>query len=92
MPRLNNFKKSMPTANDEKYTPKLLTDVIVKYTDPSLKVWCPFDTENSEFVHSLHENGNEVIYSHLHYGQDFFEYGMRNCLNSASLRVILQTW
>lgn len=37
-------------------------------------VWCPFDTENSEFVLALKEAGYEVEYSHIFMGQDFFEY------------------
>ena len=65
----NGFKK-----RDEYYTPKILVEPILKYINKDDVIWCPFDTENSEFVHILKENGNEVIYSHINYGQDFFEY------------------
>jgi ATP-dependent protease Clp ATPase subunit len=37
-------------------------------------VWCPFDTENSEFVLVLRENGYKVIHSHLWEGKDFLTY------------------
>lgn len=37
-------------------------------------IWCPFDREDSQFVKVLTENGFKVVYSHIDYGQDFFEY------------------
>ena len=37
-------------------------------------MWCPFDTEESEFVVVLKENGYKVINTHLIYGQDFYTY------------------
>jgi len=37
-------------------------------------VWCPFDKENSEYVIFFKELGCNVIYSHIDYGQNFFEY------------------
>lgn len=59
---------------DEYYTPKSLVELIIPYLDKNKTVWCPFDTENSEFVLTLKENGFKVIYSHIAYGQDFFKY------------------
>ena len=59
---------------DEYYTPKILVEPILKYIKPNSTVWCPFDTENSEFVILLREAGHKVLYSHIWYGQDFFEY------------------
>lgn len=59
---------------DEYYTPKSLVSLIIPYLEKGKTVWCPFDTENSEFVLTLKENGFNVIYSHLAYGQDFFKY------------------
>lgn len=59
---------------DEYYTPPILVGAIVKYIKPNSTVWCPFDTEDSEFVIMLKEAGHKVIYSHIWYGQDFFEY------------------
>ena len=39
-----------------------------------ITIWCPFDKETSEFVLYFKELGCKVIYSHIDYGQDFFEY------------------
>ena len=59
---------------DEYYTPRILVDAIIPYVDPSWRVWCPFDTADSEFVTGLTENGNHVEHSHIWDGMDFFEY------------------
>ena len=59
--------------NDERYTPRYAVLPILKYL-PDKIVWCPFDTENSEFVLALKENGFKVVFSHLRNGQNFFEY------------------
>lgn len=60
--------------NSEKYTPQYAVLPIIKYLPKNRKIWCPFDTENSEFVLTLQEKGFEVIYSHISTGKDFFEY------------------
>lgn len=65
----NSFKEQ-----DEYYTPKILVEAILPYLEKGKTIWCPFDTENSEFVLTLKENGFKVIYSHIVYGQDFFVY------------------
>ncbi len=65
-------------VKDEYYTPKILVEAIIKYIDKDKVVWCPFDTENSEFVIMLKENGNNVIHSHILEGKDFFEYTPEN--------------
>jgi hypothetical protein len=59
---------------DEYYTPKILVVPIIKYLKPNSTIWCPFDTETSEFVILLKENNFNVIYSHIWLGQDFFTY------------------
>lgn len=59
---------------DEYYTPKILVEPILKYIKPNSIIWCPFDTQNSEFVINLKEAGHKVIYSHIWEGKDFFEY------------------
>ena len=58
---------------DEYYTPKILVDAIVPYIPKGSTVWCPFDTKDSEFVHSFSEN-HKVIHSHIWNGYDFFNY------------------
>ena len=60
--------------NDECYTPYYAVNPLMKYINPNLTVWCPFDQEWSAFVNSLFLNGNKVITSHLDNGLDFFSY------------------
>lgn len=36
-------------------------------------IWCPFDTEQSNYVKIFKEHGNKVIYTHINAGQDFFK-------------------
>ncbi len=57
---------------DEYYTPTILVSPILEYAKGV--VWCPFDTEESEFVIKLREKGHKVIATHLWKGEDFFVY------------------
>ena len=59
--------------NDECYTPDYGVKPILKYIPEGSIVWCPFDTEESEFVKQISKQ-NKVEYSHISTGQDFFEY------------------
>lgn len=59
---------------DEYYTPPILVEPIAHFIKPHSTIWCPFDTEHSEFVKILTEQGHKVIYSHIWTGQDFFKY------------------
>ena len=70
----NWLNKNSFNEKDEYYTPPILVKPILKYLKPNSVVWCPFDTENSEFVILLKEAGHKVIYSHIWLGQDFFNY------------------
>jgi hypothetical protein len=63
---------------DEYYTPKILVEAILPYIPTSATIWCPFDTENSEFVLAFKARGNKVIHSHLKDGLDFFKYEPQN--------------
>jgi len=60
-------------SNDECYTPDYGVKPILKYIPKDAIVWCPFDTQESEFVKQI-EQQNEVTYSHIGTGRDFFEY------------------
>ena len=60
-------------SNDECYTPDYGVKPILKYIPEDAIVWCPFDTQESEFVKQI-EKQNEVTYSHIGTGRDFFEY------------------
>ena len=70
----NNNVRGVCTKNDEHYTPRILVEPIIQFIPKGSVIWCPFDTAHSEFVLVLKENGYKVIYSHLWYGQDFFEF------------------
>ena len=59
--------------NDECYTPDYGVEPILKYIPKDTTVWCPFDTEESQFVIQISKQ-NKVIRSHLESGQDFFNY------------------
>ena len=60
--------------NDECLTPDYGVRPIIRYIPKNAVVWCPFDTEESEFVKQIRANGNKVIYSHISNGQDFYTY------------------
>ena len=62
------------TKADEMYTPFYCVEPILKYINKSMKVWCPFDKQWSAYVKMLEANGNEVIYTHIDDGYDFFGY------------------
>ena len=59
--------------NDECYTPDYAVKPILKYIPEGATVWCPFDTEASEFVRLISKK-NKVIKSHLDDGQDFLQW------------------
>lgn len=59
--------------NDECFTPYYGVEPILEYIPKNATVWCPFDTEESEFVKQISKT-NKVIYSHIKNGKDFFEY------------------
>lgn len=59
--------------NDECYTPPYGVTPILKYIPKDALVWCPFDKPGSEFVKQIGEK-NQVVYSHIDYGQDFLTF------------------
>ena len=59
--------------NDECYTPDYAVKPILEYIPEGATVWCPFDTEASEFVRLISKE-NKVIKSHLDDGQDFLQW------------------
>jgi hypothetical protein len=59
--------------NDECYTPFYAVTPILKYIPKDAKVWCPFDTIDSQFVKQISKQ-NEVVFTHINYGQDFLTY------------------
>lgn len=69
-----NLNKLKYETKDEYYTPRMMVEPIIQYIPIGSTIWCPFDTEESQFVITFKEKGFKVIYSHIWNGQDFFEY------------------
>lgn len=64
-------------ASDEVYTPAYAVKPILKYVEMlayPATVWCPFDTEESEYVKLLRAAGHVVIASHIDDNKNFFYY------------------
>lgn len=59
--------------NDECFTPAYGVKPIIKYIPAGAVVWCPFDTEESEFVKQIGQR-NPVIHTHISDGYDFLTY------------------
>jgi hypothetical protein len=61
---------------DEYYTLEKSVRMILPYIEKfrGKKVWCPFDTAESNFVKILREEGWDVIHSHIDTGENFFDY------------------
>ena len=72
------------SGNDEFYTPRYAIEPILKYIDKDSVVWCPFDTEQSNFVKMLKDKGIKVINSHLEKGTDFFKCAIPDCTHIVS--------
>ena len=64
--------------NDECYTPSAAVRPIIKYIPEGSVVWCPFDTDSSEYVRELRAAGFSVINTHLNSGHDFYNYDPEN--------------
>ena len=64
------------SKDDECYTPKYgvepLLEFLLKFKGKT--IWCPIDTDDSQFVKVFLENGYDVVNSHISDGRDFFEY------------------
>lgn len=73
---INEHLRKSKGKNDECYTPRYGVEPLLKFMQPYKDkiIWCPFDDENSEFVKVFKENGYQVVYSHIKYGQDFYNY------------------
>ena len=59
--------------NDECYTPDYGVEPILEFIPKDSIVWCPFDTEESEFVKQISKQ-NKVVHSHIEEGKDFLTY------------------
>ena len=63
---------------DEYYTKEYAIIPILNHIPENAVAWCPFDKEHSNFVKLLLENGNQVVFSHIEDGKDFFNYEPEN--------------
>lgn len=61
------------SKNDEFYTPSYAVEPIIKYIKTPSTIWCPFDTDESQFVKMFRQSGNRVIATHISNNQDFFQ-------------------
>lgn len=61
------------SKNDEFFTPTYAIKPILKYIKPDTTIWCPFDTEQSNFVKELRGGGYKVVATHIEQGRDFFK-------------------
>ena len=59
--------------NDEFYTPIYAIEPLLKYIKPVSNIYCPFDTEESNFVKLLKKEPHNVKCGHISTGQDFFK-------------------
>ena len=59
--------------NDNCYTPAYAVQPILEYIPKDARVWCPFDTPDSEFVKLISQT-HSVEHSHIDEGRDFFDY------------------
>lgn len=61
--------------SDEVYTPQYAVKPLLHFLPQyPITIWCPFDTEDSEYVKLFKEYGYKVIATHIDNGQNFFEY------------------
>lgn len=61
--------------NDEWYTPKYAIEPLLEFLQDKNKIiWTPFDTEKSNYVIFLKNNGFKVIFSHKDNNKNFFDY------------------
>lgn len=54
--------------NDEYYTPAYAVIPIMGYIPKGKTIWCPFDTDESQFVQVFKSNGYDVVNSHISTG------------------------
>lgn len=65
-----------PGKNDECVTPDYAVWPIMKYLPPCCRVWCPFDTAESNYVMEMAKKRPDLMiqYSHIFHGRNFFDY------------------
>lgn len=71
---VNNAESATVNKNDEYYTPRYAILPIVKHIKNNSTIWCPFDTDDSNYVKLFRELGHNVINTHIFNGVDFFSF------------------
>lgn len=71
-------EKIAKSGNDEYTTPEYAIEPIIKYLptpsyDNPIRIWCPFDKGDSNYVNLLKQHGYTVLHSHIEDGKDFFK-------------------
>lgn len=61
------------SGKDEFYTPKYAVKPITSFIKQASVIWCPFDTDESNFVKVLRDLGHTVVATHILDGYDFFK-------------------
>lgn len=72
-------KQGEINPNDEFYTPNYAIEPLLKYIPKESRIWCPFDTKESNFVKILEAQGHKVFNSHISDGFDFFNVKKEKC-------------
>ena len=72
-------KQGEINPNDEFYTPNYAIEPLLKHLKSNSKIWCPFDTNESNFVKLLKKEGHIVSNSHISEGFDFFDADKEKC-------------
>ena len=72
-------KQGEVNPNDEFYTPNYAIEPLLKHLPKGSRIWCPFDTQESNYVKIFAENGHPVVWSHLCTNQDFFTMEVPDC-------------
>ena len=67
-----NKQNGSINENDEYYTPNYAIAPLLKFIPAGSYIWCPFDTNQSNFVKTFLQNGHIVTSSHIESGEDFF--------------------
>lgn len=62
------------STQDEYYTPTYAVALLEPYIFRFKTIWCPFDTEDSNYVKYYRQLGYKVIATHIDAGQDFLSF------------------
>lgn len=72
---IKSYIKYMKKPKDDEWTtPDYAIKPILHYLPKDKIIWCPFDTDQSNYVKILRGNGYKVINSHINDNKDFFNY------------------